>query len=463
MSENTGAISRPKVRFSQFSDNVQNKEIDVEYCQEKTVLRANGPKITSIVSLKKPVRIVDPKKFTSIHNKDVLQCDRNTEISVHSSDIMSENIQRNTFPSNKNVPKMETSRILRNANGIQNIKENYNMLQLDKSPRDNLKDSKESLQQKGKENRDTILKKVVSSKDISKPRRGSSQYIQSVTQTGNGKSSTGNNTQKINTMDSKKSPKMTKSLSAPNIMKKTKNQMFKGTINVKSVTSNVMPCYKITARNKVSPVKKTILRNVSGPKIKTSVGPGVSHKKRNDANERHIVATLDVAAEELARPGYNSIACTINKLKELKQQKIVKDIDHLPSAQKSFVNGKVRFFIRKIKHLNISLNISKFESIFLQQISTALDFPLDEAIYKNLVDLSIDEKQLPSTITRSKDPEPRQKDITPKLSDFFIPESTKEICEAVHIKPRAPKMDENWNAFKISDKILEWKHSMDDV
>ncbi|CAL1686505.1 unnamed protein product [Lasius platythorax] len=436
MSENTGAISRPKVRFSQFSDNVQNKEIDVEYCQEKTVLRANGPKITSIVSLKKPVRIVDPKKFTSIHNKDVLQCDRNTEISTHSSDIMSENIRRNTFPSNKNVPKIETSKILRNANGIQNIKENYNMLQPDKSPRDNLKDSKESLQQKGKENRDTILKKVVSSKDISKPKRGSSQYIQSVTQTGNGKPSTGNNTQKINTMNSKKSPKMTKSLSAPNIMKKTKNQMFKGTINAKSVTPNVMPCYKITARNKVSPVKKTILRNVSGPKIKTSVGPGVSHKKRNDANERHIVATLDVAAEELARPGYNSIACTINKLKELKQQKIVRDIDHLPSAQKSFVNGK---------------------------ISTALDFPLDEAIYKNLVDLSIDEKQLPSTITRSKDPEPRQKDITPKLSDFFIPESTKEICEAVHVKPRAPKMDENWNAFKISDKILEWKHSMDDV
>lgn len=100
---------------------------------------------------------------------------------------------------------------------------------------------------------------------------------------------------------------------------------------------------------------------------------------------------------------------------------------------------------------------------FFQQISTALDFPLDEVIYKNLVDLSIDEKQLPSTIMRSKDPEPRQKDITPKLSDFFIPEITKEICEVVHVKPRAPKMDENWNAFKISDKILEWKHSMDDI
>lgn len=433
--ENTGAISRPKVRFSQFSDNVQNKKD--ECCKEKTVSRANGPKIKSIVSLKKPVRIVDPKKLsTSIHNKDVLRDDHNTEISTHSSDIASENIQRNTFLSNKNVPKIETSKILRNANDIQNIKENYNTLQSDKSPRDNiLKDRKESLRQKGKENRDIMLKKVAFSKDVSKTQRGSSQYVQSVAPTGNSKLSTSNNTQKINTMDSKKNPKMTKSLSAPNIMKKSRNQMLKET---KSVTPNVMPCYKSAAKNKVSPVKKTILRNVSGPKIKTYVGPGVSHKKKNypkvgDTSKEHIDV---VTAEELERPGYNSIACTINKLKELKQQKIVRDIDHLPSAQKSFVNGK---------------------------ISTALDFPLDEIIYKNLVDLSIDEKQLPSTIMRSKDPEPRQKDIIPKLSDFFIPEITKEICEAVHVKPRAPKMDENWNAFKISDKILEWKHNMDDM
>lgn len=99
----------------------------------------------------------------------------------------------------------------------------------------------------------------------------------------------------------------------------------------------------------------------------------------------------------------------------------------------------------------------------MSQISTALDFPLDEAIYKNLVDLSIDEKHLPSTITRSKDPEPRQKDIVPKLSDFFIPEDTKEICEALHVKSRTSKIDDDWNAFKISNRILEWKYSIDDI
>ncbi|XP_050460267.1 uncharacterized protein LOC126856103 [Cataglyphis hispanica] len=435
MSKNIKAISRPKVRFSQFSDNVQNKEKDVEYCKKKTVLQTNGPKIKNIVTLKKPVKIVDPKELTTVCNKNVLQHDYKTKISTH-NDITSENFQ-STCLSNKNVSKIEVSSVLHNANGIQNIKENCNTLTLDKSLQDNiLKDCKERMQQKGKENRDAILKKGFN-KDLSKSRKGSSQYTESVTKTRNYKPLASKNMQKINTKDSK-NLKMTKS--APSIIKKIRNQTMEGTINAKSLTSNVMPCYKIVAKNKVSPVKKTILRNTSGSKIETSVRPGIFHKKKSDAkasdaNKKHNV-TLDVAAEELAQPGYNSIACTINKLKELKQQKIVTDIDHLSFAQKSFINGK---------------------------ISTALDFPLDEVIYKNLVDLNIDEKQLPSTITRSKDPEPRQKDIIPKLSNFFVPENIKEICEAVHVKPRTPKIDENWNAFKISDKILEWKHSMDDI
>lgn len=353
MSEKTRTISRPKVRFSQFSDNVQNKEKNVEH-KDNTVLRANGPKILSIVSLKKPVRIVDPKKCTTVCDKDIPQ--HNCNIETHCSDITSENIQSTCIP-NKDISKIDTSKILQNANGIQNIKKNCNTLISGKSPQNILKNRRESKEQKGKENRDTMLKKVVSSKDTSKTRGGSSQCIQSTIQIGNCKLPTNNNMQKISTMDSK-NPKMTKSQSVPSILKKTKNQTFKGTSNAKSITPNVMPCYKIAAKNKISPVKKTILRNVSGPKIKTSVGPGISHKKKNDVktsdiNKRYN-STLDVA-KELAQPVYNSIACTLNKLKELKQQKIVRDIDHLSSAQKSFINGKVRFFIKKIKHVNIFL------------------------------------------------------------------------------------------------------------
>lgn len=65
---------------------------------------------------------------------------------------------------------------------------------------------------------------------------------------------------------------------------------------------------------------------------------------------------------------------------------------------------------------------------------------------------------------RSKDPEPRQKDITPKLSDFFTPEDTKEICEAVQVKPRIPKNDESIMILQMCDKILEiWKSDLDNV
>lgn len=92
-----------------------------------------------------------------------------------------------------------------------------------------------------------------------------------------------------------------------------------------------------------------------------------------------------------------------------------------------------------------------------------MDFPLDEAIYKNLVDLSVDEKQLPGRLIRSKDPEPRQKDAVPVLSDFFIPVPTEEYCTSISSKPRTPEMTETWNAFRISDKIFEWKYVLDHV
>lgn len=64
---------------------------------------------------------------------------------------------------------------------------------------------------------------------------------------------------------------------------------------------------------------------------------------------------------------------------------------------------------------------------------------------------------------RTKDPEPRQKDIIPKLSNFFAPEYTKDICTFMHVILRAPKINEDWNIFKISNKTLDWRHSLDDV
>lgn len=148
---------------------------------------------------------------------------------------------------------------------------------------------------------------------------------------------------------------MTKSQSVPNIKSSYKVPRTRSfSSSTKSSTSSIIPCHKTMTRNKISPAKKIVLRDVSSSKVRTSVEPGIYHpKKRNDiklmqkkdnANKRCIIAS---DAEELAQPKYNSIMCTINKLKEYQQQRIVTDINHLPSAQKNIINGKVRFYKRE--------------------------------------------------------------------------------------------------------------------
>ncbi|KYN33320.1 hypothetical protein ALC56_12031 [Trachymyrmex septentrionalis] len=434
MTDNINVISRPKVRFCQFSDNMRNKIETVEDSKQQSGLQTSGLRIKEIVTLKKPIRIVHPKKFANICNKDT----SSNNIGTLSHHCTTSGNVRNMFLSNKNTPKVKST-ILSDANDIRNTKNSSKMLQRqNKSSQDDvLKDNAKNVRQNGKENKDKLSNKSVSNKNISDKTTGNFQHsVQSVTREKFKLPVDNIHIPKVNIQDFKTS-KMTKSQSASSIIRKTRNSMIEGIIlNAKPVSSH----YKTMTKNKISPVKKIVSRNVSGPKIKTSVGSVFRKEqtdpKTSDTNERCIIALDVTTVQDLTQPEYNSIMCTVNKLKELKQQKIVGDINHLPFALKSFLNGK---------------------------ISAALDFPLDETLYKNLIDLSIDEKQLPSTITRSKDPEPRQKDIVPQLSHFFIPEDVKEICEAVHVKLRASKIDNNWNAFKISNRILEWKYSIDDI
>ncbi|KYQ50048.1 hypothetical protein ALC60_10866 [Trachymyrmex zeteki] len=445
MTDNINVISRPKVRFCQFSDNTRNKTETVEDSgQQQSGLQTSGLKIKEIVTLKKPIRIVDPTKFGSICDKDTSSSNCNTGTLSHYC-TTSGNV-RNMSLSNKNTPKVKNIMILHDANGIQNTKNSSKMLQRqNKSSQDDvLKDNAKNVRQNGKENKDKLLNKSASNKNVSDTIGNFQHSVQLVAREKFKPSVDNIHIPKVNIQDFKSS-KMTKPQYTSSNIKKTRNSMIEEKINAKSVLSH----YKTMTKNKISPVKKIVSRNVSGPKIKTSVG-SVFHKeqanpKTSDGNEQCIVALDVTTVQDLAQPEYNSIMCTVNKLKELERQKIVADINHLPFALKSCLNGKHAF-------------IYYFEIIFSLQISAALDFPLDETLYKNLVDLSIDEKQLPSTITRSKDPEPRQKDIVPQLSDFFIPEDIKEICEAVHVKFRVSKIDDNWNAFKISNRILEWKY-----
>lgn len=347
MSENTKFISRPKVRFFQFSDQKQKNEIVKESCNDDTNLATNGPKIRSIVTLKRPIRIVDSIRSTVRKKHFPL---KDCEISACSHHKETENTQ-DTSLSNDNVPKAEVSRILRNANSRQNKKENNEILQQDKNvftQNDTSKSHRKTLQQRDKENKDIILNKITSSKNIIKTRN--CQYVQPVVCKKLKLSTGSNDAQKTDTVKLNRTD-MTKSQSAASIMKKTEKQRTKTkSLNAKSTMSNVMPCYRYIQtgimKNKGSSVKKIVLRSPTGPKIKTSVEPGVSRKQQEDAEtddtSKNYYTMSNTAVEKLAQPGYNSIMCTLNKLKEIKEQKIVRDINHLPPAQKNLLNGKVK-------------------------------------------------------------------------------------------------------------------------
>lgn len=147
MSKSATAIARPKVRFSEFSDNLQNKE-DEQY--KKVTQQTSGPRITSIISLKTPVKIVNSKKVNA-DNKDTSRSNCVTEISPHCNSAISESTQ-SASQSCKNVPIVKTAKIL--CNNTDNIKESDNISQIDKKYQGSiLKNFKSNAKQKGKENK----------------------------------------------------------------------------------------------------------------------------------------------------------------------------------------------------------------------------------------------------------------------------------------------------------------------
>lgn len=354
MSENTKLILRPKVRFSQFPDKKRNNELIKEFCKADTNLQTNGPKIKSIIALKRPVRMIDSVGCASVHEKDLSVKNCDIKIATCSDDIASGNTQ-DTSLFNDNVLKTKISRILCNANSSQDKKENDYLLQQDKKiymQHNALKHCRKFLQQKDKENKDPVSKRITYNKNSVTIRTKHSQYKQPVVCKKLKLSTSSNDIQKIDNTNFNKT-EMTKSRSAPNIMKKTENHTTKTrTLDTKPTLLNVMPCYRYIKtgimRNKVSPVKKTVLHSTTNSKIRTSVGSGICHKQQNDTKTNNCKLKskkcyiISDAVEKLAQPEYNSIMCTLSKLKKIKQQKIVRDINHLPPIQKDLLNGKVK-------------------------------------------------------------------------------------------------------------------------
>lgn len=404
MFEDAKPVTRLKTRFCQTDAGKSiTKELKSSTDQNGTK-QSNKPKILSVVKVNKSVKLVDPNKVSNNeeNNSKLVDKESNANLTLCANAPSSASIETSSL--NENIIKTGNETPLNDANNIQNIKANNS----------NETDLKKECAKgrKEKENKSTLNKKGVKTVTTTSTDLDILKHKARL-------ASANSDTKKYNVTNKKSSSITTKK-------------------NLNSKPVDVMPCYKynkVTSKIKTPIVKKVMIRNIIGSKIQPNIGPGVSRSQPDNLRilktDGNIHTKPITSGEKLAKPEYNSIICTINKLKEMKKQKVVTDIEHLPTSHKNLINSK---------------------------ISTVLDFPLDEAVYKDLVDLSIDENQLPSRLTRSKDPEPRQKDIVPVLSDFFTPESTEEYCIPVSIKPRTPETVDSWNAFRISDQINEWKH-----
>lgn len=423
-------FGKPKVRFSQ-SD---NKELANEGSRD--VERTSKPRILSNVEFVKNVRIMksneSPPNSASNDPKIINNADGTSSSAVSSRIIRT----------SRALSEGENHTPLNDADNIQNIKSNCKNFD---APRTNssVSDTVISVAPLAERDRktDKSVKPVKENSNLARKDKGGKEN-----KTGAIKKTVKGSAKRCSESEILKHKARLSSVNAStknaNLSNKTPVPLIKSKKHVIPKSVDVMPCYKYKSPKKLKApaVKKTVIRNIVGPKIRPYVGPGVVHEKECDINFLHSDENINVkpviSGDKLARPEYNSIMCTINKLNEVKKQRIVPDIDHLPSTYKNLINEKV---------------------------SSALDFPLDEVVYKNLVDLSIDDNQLPIRLTRSKDPEPRQRDAVPVLSDFFTPVPSEEYRAAVFTKPRIAEPANSWNAFRISDQIFEWKHILDHV
>lgn len=336
-------IVRPKVRFSQFSDSekrCQGEDSKIA-CKDATTARkqAKGPKIRSIVPFKKHVRIMAPEKSTGTTDRNVRLSDREIEIST-SSDTSPEDVQK-TSVLKDNVSRIESSKILRNANDIKDTKEPCKTSDKGIHARSSsLKDHGTSLQQKGKENKDMAVK-TVSTKNVVKTGIDTRSVSRSAPHKKLDNSRSDVNVRTLGTADPKIS-NATRSRSVSSRMSKA---------SALGAKSDVMPCYRrlqiARTKSKTSQVKKLVLYDTTSGRTRTFVGPGVSRGRQNDAtavDKTGRSVSPDVAADKLARPSCNSIMCVIEKLNKLELQRIVTDVEHLPPVQKNLVNGKVRIY-----------------------------------------------------------------------------------------------------------------------
>lgn len=238
-----------------------------------------------------------------------------------------------------------------------------------------------------------------------------------------------------------------------------------GTVNKKS--QNVLCKNRMVKKD--SPIKKSTIFNVEGKKCcitvqasavcKNSCGAGISCTNCNSKSSSMTQCKKKIESQNLlSGPEYNSTICVIKKLKEVEKEKLIPDFDHLAPEYKNFINGKVCLLLKIFNLFHVK---NKFLFINILQVSSALDFSPYETVYKDLINLSLDKDKLPARLKRSKDPEPRDKDITPSLSDFYNPKCIEQYFVIANPITPDPISVSTQSSFKINKKISTWKLSRD--
>ncbi|KAK2577514.1 hypothetical protein KPH14_003609 [Odynerus spinipes] len=382
----------PRVRFSQTTNIKENFE---DLSNKKTVVKKKDlPKIRNVVSVKIPVKILSVKKqLDDVSDTNTSPVD---DITKKESGILCDGVRslrekKDDLLKDQSIHKVDEKEFLTNPHNVENLKANCTKqasmvsekcshkdipdiipsLKLSTSttdkdlckvlkPTNNMVTniSKQSIDSKlgeGKENKNSHARRtsrLVIDKKVAKPlclqKPKTKVDITKRTSIAEIKMQRSNFTKHNTKNVSKPCTLNTEKLTEKTVGTYTKHPWNYS--STKFTITNVMPCHKYT---------KLLAKGISKKHHAVDV-----HKTDKDTNVRANVTS----SKRLSHPEYNSIMCIANKLNEVKKEKIVTDIEHLPTTYKNLVNGKT---------------------------SSALDFPLNEVIYKNLVDLSVNEKQFP--------------------------------------------------------------------
>ncbi|KAK0175614.1 hypothetical protein PV327_009354 [Microctonus hyperodae] len=392
-------LMRPKVRFNELSESTNKSD-----CSAGPF---NGPKINNIITLDKPVRIIhNIEKNLSIGNlKETKSCKSSTDSNIH--------LQK----SRKIIVEKSNNQILNKLSMVMERKfDGDNKCGMDVNYKESNKENVSQFLQSKEQNYENLSK-------LSMPNK--SKFLK-------------NNTiipiRKLKTLPSTKSPIMLQSEKIT--ATRTKNLLLNTKLPIITKKNRTKVTASLCCNN--SNIRSETTKNICGTIPNVCIDPGIPRKHMQTLlpSSKKLQITDINHVNKLKRPEYNSIMFTIKQLNEIKNEKIVTDIDSLPT---------------------------NYRNLCMKKMSSALDFSPVESIYHDLIDLNITDNKLPMRLMRSKDPEPRQKDLEPCLSDFYVPQYRRAYTDFVKIHPTSPQIFDNSSAFKISNGIFGWRQCLDEL